>query len=219
MDEKKKRAEALLDAIGEIDEAYLAEALSYKKRRSHIGLKLLVAAAIMMLATVIPLTAIVGASVICLTMLGGIGFNQGQAENEDQVAEDEGFAEDRLSFLMAGVSDSGSFKLCEDEEDIPYADGNAYLVWQIEGESGYYMSEALDDSDVNDLKANMGHGKQVGANSPKLKCKVWLVLEDGRVISPYLKASAGNISNSVFDYEAEITPTEALADRISDILN
>ena len=33
MDEKRRKAEALLDAIGEIDDSYLQEAISYKKRR------------------------------------------------------------------------------------------------------------------------------------------------------------------------------------------
>ena len=219
MDEKRRRAEALLDAIGEIDDSYLQEAISYNKRRRVRTSRLLVIAATLVIAVVIPLSALVGTSVVGLALIGGLDSNQGQMGDSNQEAEGEAYMEDRLSFLMVGMSDSGNFKFCEGEEDIPYADGNAYLVWQIDGESGYYMSDPLDYSDVRTLTSTMGRGEQVEAGSPTIQCKVWLVLEDGRVISPYLRVSAGNISNSVFDYEAEITPDDALVDRISDILN
>ena len=219
MDEKRRKAEALLDAIGEIDDSYLQEAISYKKRRRVKLSRLLVIAATVILAVVIPFGALVGTSVAGLALIGGFGANQGQAGDSSPEADGEAYMEDRLSFLMLGVSDTGSFKLCESEEDIPYADGNAYLVWQIDGESGYHMSDPLAVSQVNALTKTMGRGEQVEAGSPTIRCKVWLVLEDGRVISPYLRVSAGNISNSVFDYEAEITPDDALVDCISDILN
>lgn len=219
MNDKIKKAEVLLDAIGEMNDHYIAEAMSYKKKKRSSLSRLLIIAATLILATVIPFSAIVGASVVGVAL---IGINQSvfdQAEVNNDAVADEGYMEDSLSFLMVGISDSGNYRFCDSEESIPYADGNAYLVWQYEGESGYHMSEALNDSELDVLIENMGRGKEVGDDSPKLRCKVWLLLEDGRVISPYLKVSAGNISNSVFDYEAEITPTDALADHISDILN
>ena len=219
MDEKRRKAEALLDAIGEIDDSYLQEAISYKKRRRVKLSRLLIIAATVILAVVIPFSALVGTSVVGLALIGGFGANQGQAGDSSPEADGEAYMEDRLSFLMLGMSDSGNFKFCQSEEEIPYADGNAYLVWQIDGESGYYMSDPLDYSDVRTLTSTMGRGERVEAGSPTIQCKVWLLLEDGRVISPYLRVSAGNISNSVFDYEAEITPDDALVDRISDILN
>lgn len=219
MNDKRRKAEVLLDAIGEMDDIYLAEAMSYKKKKRNALSRLLVIAATLILATVIPFSAIVGASVVGVALIGINHLNFGQAGDNNEAVPDEVYMEDSLSFLMVGISDSGSYRFCENEDSIPYADGNAYLVWQYEGESGYHMSQALSDRELDVLIANMGHGKEVGDDSPKLRCKVWLLLEDGRVISPYLKVSAGNISNSVFDYEAEITPTDALADHISDILN
>lgn len=219
MNEKRKNAEALLDAIGEIDDIYLNEAMCYKKKKRSSLSRLLVIAATLILAAVIPFIAIVGASVVSITLIGINYLNSDPAVDGNEDMADEVYMEDSLSFLMAGISDSGNYKFCESEDSIPYADGNAYLVWQYEDESGYHMSRALTDYELDVLINNMGHGREIGGNSPKLKCRVWLLLKDGRVISPYLKVSAGNISNSVFDYEVEITPTDALSDHISNILN
>ena len=44
--EKLKKADALLDAVGEIDDVYLAEALTFRKRRSVSRRLAFVAAAI-----------------------------------------------------------------------------------------------------------------------------------------------------------------------------
>lgn len=211
MDDKKIKAEALLDAIGEIDDSYLVGAVAYKKRRRSLA-KVLVIAATLILTMAILFSTVIGASVVGLFML----LNDPPQNSEEQ---DEQPMDDKLSFLMVGLSDSSRFTFCESERDIPYANGNAYIVWQYEGEDGYYMSDELSGSEVDALKSRIGRGKQVGDGSPTLRCKVWLLLEDGRVISPYLKASAGNTSNAIFDYEAEIIPDDALVDQISDILS
>ena len=211
MDDKKRKAEALLDAIGEIEDSYLAEAVAYRKRRKTLS-RLLIIAATLVLSMAILLSTVIGASIVGIFLIENAPPQNGEDQEEEYMG-------DKLSFLMAGLSDSNKFTFCESEKDIPYANGSAYVVWQYEGEDGYYLSDELSGSEVDKLKSHIGRGKQVGEGSPTLKCKVWLLLGDGRVISPYLKASAGNISNAVFDYEAEITPDDALVDQISDILS
>ena len=209
--EKLKKADALLDAVGEIDDIYLAEALSYRKKR-RVNSRVVVIAATLAMS----LTLIVCAS-IGLRLVNGNDLNTNNPEMED--GADEGQMIDPLDSLMLSLSNKESFTRVESESDLPYTGGKAYVVWQYEGENGYYLSGELSYWELDSLKSQIGRGKQVGGDSPTLECKVWILLGDGRVVSPYLKGHSGNISNAIFDYEAEITPTESLVDRISAILS
>ena len=49
---------------------------------------------------------------------------------------------------------------------------------------------------------------------------MWIVYEDGRVVSPYLKHTQGNVSyGSLFDYSAEVEPNAALVKALHEVLN
>lgn len=209
--EKLKKADALLDAVGEIDDVYLAEALTYRKRRSVSRRLAFVAAAIAMTVTVV-LSVSIG-----LRLVSDSDLLPSAPDNENTA--DEGGKSNSLESLMLSLPSKESFTYVENEADLPYTSGKAYVVWQYKGESGYYLSDAMSYSEFAYVKSQVGGGKDVGSDSPTLECKVWILLGDGRVVTPYLKGNRGNISNRVFDYEAEITPGENLVDRISAILS
>ena len=98
--------------------------------------------------------------------------------------------------------------------------GSTYLVLQYEGDETLYRSRNLTSREVDRILGLMGNGTNVGGESPELLCRVWLVCEDGTVLSPYLKNTDGNKGHAVlFDYEAEILPSAQLISCISDILN
>ena len=206
--EKLKKADLLLDAIGEIDDAYLAAALSYKRKRG-VGTRLLIIAATLAMSFTLIVCVVIGARLVSKNDMGSEA-----APNAENVAD-----KDRLSYVMLSLSDKEGFTHVESESDLPYTKGEAYIVWQYVGESGYYLSRALSYSELEHIKSQIGRGGQVGGKSPRLECKMWILLGDGRVVSPYLKVTAGNISNAVFDYEAEITPEDSLVDRIAAILS
>ncbi len=209
--EKLKKADALLDAVGEIDDVYLAEALTFRKRRSVSRRLAFVAAAIAMTVTVVFSVS------IGLRLVSDSDLSPSAPGNES--SEDKGENTNSLEYLMLSLPSKERFAYVENEADLPYTGGKAYVVWQYRGESGYYLSEAMSNFELGAIKSQIGGGKEVGEDSPKLECKVWILLGDGRVVTPYLKGHKGNISNRIFDYEAEITPGENLVDRISAILS
>ena len=104
-------------------------------------------------------------------------------------------------------------------EEVTYF-GSTYLILQYEGDETLYRSRDLTAREVERINSLLGKGESVGASSPELLCRVWLVCEDGTVLSPYLKNTDGNKGFAVlFDYEAEILPSSSLISCISDILN
>ena len=91
---------------------------------------------------------------------------------------------------------------------------------QYEGDETLLRSRNLTKNEVSRIHNLLGKGESVGASSPDLLCRVWLVCGDGIVLSPYLKNTDGNKGHAVlFDYEAEILPSSDLISCISDILN
>ena len=206
-DEKRIKAEILLESIGEIDDSFLAEAMSYRPRRRSSSKVLILAAT---LALVFTMTV----GVFMVSRLTGEKASGDMGESGNENAK----AECALDSLLTSIDDREEYDYIKDTDSLPYFDGMAYVVWQYSGDDGYYVSDALTESELDEFKSDIGKGSSVGTRSPSLECKVWVLLGDGRVISPYLEGSAGNISNTVFDYEAEILPAEKVVVGIEGIL-
>lgn len=187
MSNKIKKAELLLDRIGEIDDSLLSEALSYRPQRRA------------------PRFALIAACVALSVMLvlGAVGaldfISSDRFRNDKSPTSPTPTSLDEVMTELDGEYE----KLSEDE--LPYRDGNSYLVWQYSGESGYYVA-SLQKTQLEELMGKMGKGDEVGESSPELECKVWII-SGGSVLSPYLKSNRGNIGSEVFEYDAEIYPT------------
>ena len=205
MNNKRKKAAFLLDEIGNVSDVYLQEALSYKKERFYA--RPWVAAVACILAVVL-----VGGGLINSPLMDNIFgvFDKAEAPNEEAPATLDSFlSENRGALTCTAVS----------EDELNYF-GSTYLVLQYEGDETLYRSRDLTSREVEKMLDLMGQGASVGEASPTLLCRVWLVCEDGTVLSPYLKNTAGNKGLAVlFDYEAEILPSSSLISCISDILN
>lgn len=203
-DEKRIKTELLLDSIGEIDDVLLADAISYRPKK-RMGNRLVALAAA--IAVVFTMTV----SIALVLRIADMNKLDGAApENEGENTT--------LDYFMSTL-DEGGFEQVKSEDELPYLDGEAYVVWSYSGEEVYYLSDPLTETELADIKRKIGRGESVDGESPELDCMVWVLLGDGRVISPYLKPSAGNISSEVFDYEAEITPDEGLIAQIQGILS
>jgi len=205
MNNKMKKAAFLLDEIGNVSDAYLQEALAYKKERWNAR----------------PwITAV--ACILAVVIVGGGLFNSPLMDNIfgsfDKAEQPEAVTPTTLdSFLSANRGTLNCTALQEDE--INYF-GSTYLILQYEGDETLYRSRNLTSREIERINSLMGRGVSVGANSPTLLCRVWLVCEDGTVLSPYLKNTEGNKGHAVlFDYQAEILPSSELISCISDILN
>ena len=205
MNNKMKKAAFLLDEIGNVSDVYLQEALAYKKSRWNA--RPWIAAVACILAVVI-----VGGGLLTSPLLKNVFDGSNKAE-QPQAATPATLD----SFLSANRETLSCTKIAADE--VNYF-GSTYLVLQYEGDETLYRSRNLTSREVERINEFLGKGDSVGANSPDLLCRVWLVCEDGTVLSPYLKNTDGNKGHAVlFDYEAEILPSSSLISCISDILN
>ena len=205
MNNKMKKAAFLLDEIGNVSDVYLQEALAYKKSRWNA--RPWIAAVACILAVVI-----VGGGLLTSPLLKNVFDGSNKAE-QPQAATPATLD----SFLSANRETLSCTKIAA--EEVNYF-GSTYLVLQYEGDETLYRSRNLTSREVERINELLGKGDSVGANSPDLLCRVWLVCEDGTVLSPYLKNTDGNKGHAVlFDYEAEILPSSSLISCISDILN
>ena len=205
-----KKATFLLDEIGNVSDIYLQEAISYKKGR-FIGS---------------PWVAAVACLLAVVLIGGGLLNSRLLQNNSDGVNEEESTKEENQeiqipSTLDAFLVDNRTALNCTilSEDELAYF-GSTYLVLQYEGDETLYRSRELTSAEANRILGLVGSGEAVGTGSPDLLCRVWVVCEDGTVLTPYLKNTDGNKGYAVlFDYGAEILPSSDLISCISDILN
>ena len=202
---KMKKAAFLLDEIGNVSDVYLEEALTYQKRKFYT--RPWVAAVACILAVVL-----VGGGLWNSPLLDNIfgGSNKAEAPESSTTATLDSFLSENREALKCTATSA---------DELNYF-GSTYLVLQYEGDETLSRSRYLTAREVKRINNLLGKGDSVGTDSPELLCRIWLVCEDGTVLSPYLKNTDGNKGHAVlFDYEAEIFPSSDLISCISDILN
>ena len=235
---KEQKAASLLSEIGEIDDIFLKEAISYKRKHKRSLWIPLVAAclalsimttALLSLSVMIPLGIVVignqfdvfdGIMQDQSPELEGIQENTnevtvGEDEGDDKVPESTPINGYEVLDMILDDKSAESFGKIDSVNQISY--GEASIIWQ-DSESGEFFAETLTHAEVESVKRNMGKGKRVGESSPAITYRVWIVDENRVVNSPYLESGAGNQSFAIFDYEAEIIPDDELIECISDIL-
>jgi hypothetical protein len=199
---KMNKAAFLFDEIGNVGDLYLQEALTYRKKR--VNLRPWIAAAACLLVVVL-----VGGLLRSPVLDNILGGEKAEPEAQAPVTLDAFLDANRATLNCTEVQ----------ENEIDYF-GSTYLILQYEGDTAFYRSRNLTEREVDRILGLLGKGDEVGTSSPALLCRVWLVCEDGTVLSPYLKNTDGNKGHAVlFDYEAEILPSSSLISCISDILN
>ena len=207
---KKQKASLLLDEIGYISDLYVQEAMTYRRKRVNLRPLMTIAACILVVL-------LVGGGLLSSPLMDNIfgGFHKNESptpetpEVQAPATLDAYLSENRAKLNCTALQ----------KEDVTYF-GATYLILQYEGDPTLYRSRNLTASEINRINSLLGKGESVGTSSPELLCRVWLVCEDGTVLSPYLKNTDGNKGHAVlFDYEAEILPSSSLISCISDILN
>lgn len=196
MRDRKDKVEKLLSEIGEIDDRLLYEAVNYKP--SHMrSYRLGLIAACLVLA--------------CFFAIAMPFIRAALAVNTNVDADP--------TVTLDGALSSGSVHATRlaSLESLSYF-GSPSLVWQ-EGESGEFFVCELSAGQLERLQSELGRGKSVGDASLDLDCKVWVLDGKGNVRSPYLKNSLGNEGIALFDYEAEIVPSEKFIECVSEILS
>ena len=212
--DKIKNAELLFDAIGCIDdrliqEAQVPPASAAQPKRTNF-------AAIIALAATLSLTVMILSTILIAKVVGGI--------KKDSVPDDSGISSDvetSASLDHVLINCAPDAVVVDDAEDIDFFDGNAKIIWQIDGESSYRMVTLTSKYDASALKKRLEQADQsTPADTENTQCDIWITFGDGKVVSPHLKKSAGNIGYAeLFDYSPEIVPDEHLTALINDLIS
>ena len=208
--DKSKKAMDLFLSIGEIDDALLHEALEYRPQKKRAPFSPLFPVAASILLCAILLTSVL--TVILGGRLSPPPSNNGPSNGSHNSLD--------TTLLALRAENAETLSMLENETDVPFFDGCAYLVWQYVADGTLCISQALDNGELTELSLYWGQGERVEADSAPQACRVWLVMGNGEVYSPYLPQTPGNMGlNSLFSYDAEIAPSVALASAVSEILN
>ena len=201
-----EKADRLLMQIGEIDEKLIYEARVWKPKKNYLARVLLIA------ATLVLTFAIVITSGLALT-LAAVIYNLGQIEMPQNTPDPT------LESVLLDCREGDGYTTYSSRDDVAKLRGGAYVVWQYADSEEFCVSRELTDSQLSDIKRELGRGEEVGESSPEMQCKVWIMMDDGYVVSPYLKVNPGNTGVEVFDYEAEIYPSDTFISYISEIVS
>ena len=207
-DKKAEKITYLFRAIGEIDDRLVQEAAFYRPRQSAFSRVMLVAACLA-LSTVLAVGAFV------LANRRDKGEDIGNVGNTPMF---ESPALQTLDTLLLNQRDTANYTTVSSEEELDLFSGEVRVVWQYADSDTLCISRELTEREFGTLTRQLDKGTSVGESSPALSCKVWIVLGDGTVITPYLKPSVGNCGIDLFDYNAELLPSNQFISCISEIL-
>lgn len=198
---KRKKAGYLLDELGEIDSRMIAEAMDikvFKAVKSRAFVKSLAFAAAAVIVTGL------SASLLLSESLKKGDEMKGGSENGLVLYQN-------LSDALSTAELADKAERFSDSESISLFDGDVKIVWQSADGGDYYtlsVGEEYKSALSNALSQTYSISEKADSDGVVLR-RVWISYGDGRVISPYLKDSAGNVGyGELFDYSPEILPSD-----------
>ncbi|MBQ7346660.1 MAG: hypothetical protein IJW55_01750 [Clostridia bacterium] len=204
---KQAKTAYLFREIGGIDDRLVQEAMLYRPRK--------ILPQFFLIAACITLSLALSVGAFLISMRGDKKDESNR--NDGDLAYTDGTVAPTLDKIL---SEADAYTTVASAEALDYFSGNAYVVWQHTDSDEVYVSRVLTDRELEKLTKEIGNGKAVGAQETELTSRVWIVVGDGSVLSPYLKPSDGNIGSAeLFDYNAELIPSDSFNSQISEILN
>ena len=215
--EKTAFAEKLLDSIGLIDDRFIAEAQRPVRARSAAPKRFAI------LAVAATLTLCTVGSVLLIGRLATIDRDSHAgdvADTETEIKHEADAEALTLGARLDGVKESTvSYKV--DREKIDLFDGSARIVWKYSDETEYRACE-LSSDEANKLISSLksSKGQRVDKTDTEDDVSLWIYYGDGRVISPYLELTEGNVGyGEIFDYTPEYEPSQEFSDIICGIIS
>ncbi len=207
-----RRAQNLLDAMGGIDDRFLAEAIetiaAQRKRRRPKRLPRI-------LAVAAALALVVGIGLAGGRLLRGILFPSREPTpggNADAPAD--------FSALLLACTGSDAFR--EQSAALPLAaDGNVRIVVGERGGETLWVSRALTETERTAVRREMESAKRQSAYEAAGSDRylVWVADGGGAVWSPALTYSGGNVTyGTVYDYDPERLPGTAFQNLLSGLI-
>ncbi len=201
---KSASVEKLFDAVGMIDDFIIAEAERpyVKPKRSFSVLTKTLA-----LACSLVICVTVGLGVFLSSRVGDDDNADFSDSKNNAAMPDESFG--TLSEYLSRIDES--IVEIHTADEIDFFDGNTTLIWQFDGdEPQSYRTTALYDGYEDFTSVVVSLGRELSPDeAQKVSCKVWISYGNGEVVSPYLKASDGNVGyGELFEYSPEYEPNE-----------
>ena len=220
-EQRYRRAARLFDAIGDIDDRYIAEAEApyASKKASGILWKRL-------LPVALSLTVVVGGAYLALTRGMLANKSAPEAADRDFMADNANDAEEGGPLEDTSASTVSLHRLLasiRDRIDVPAYDGasselwdgTSYLIWKYENEA-LYRRIPLSEEQESALVAEISRGTGT-ALTESVSIRVWIVEANGTVLTPYL-SDGGAQQGTLFDYTPEVNPSTALTQIIIHLL-
>ena len=214
--EKFNSAERLLDAIGDIDARFIAEA----ERAPKIKKKpfILPRRAMTIAASAIAFAFVIfGVSRAFLN----VGLDADMAPEAENIASEDVSASITLSdVVMSAQNDTKSYTFVS-AEDIRFFDDRIKIIWCYEGSEKYYVVRVPLSKENELMRAieDLKNAKKTNETTD-LPYAIWICFEDGRVITPYLEYTEGNVwYGELFEYSPEIEPSSAFTELINELIS
>ncbi|HBF14858.1 MAG TPA: hypothetical protein DDW30_04095 [Clostridiales bacterium] len=205
----ERRAQRLLDAMGGIDDRFLAEAIAAqrKRRRPRHLLRILAVAA--------SLALVVGIGLAGGRLLRGILF-----PSREPTPDESPNAPADFSALLLACTESDAFHV--QSAALPLDTGGGIRIVVSERDSTtLWVSRALTATERTTVRREMESAKRQSVYDPTGTDRylIWIADGSGAVWSPALTYSGGNVTyGTVYDYDPERLPSAAFQSLLSELI-
>ncbi len=197
---KEQKASRLLRVIGQIDDRFVNEAMTWRGISSQrkTPWRLLAIAA----------TFAVVLSVFAASLIIGLLQNDPPAELPPVTDELPATPTEQLDALLLSCTQSTAFERIA-PTDVDFFDGTLRIAVSPRSTGEIFLSRPLTSAEAATAKkALTSTGPRTDPSAPDGELRVWILLGDGSVASPCLAPSAGNLAPAeLFAYSSEYLPS------------
>ncbi len=214
--EKRIYAQRLFDGIGLIDDRFIAEAQSpyAPPRRGGIFKRILIS------AVSLSLVLCVAVGIFVIGKMGQKGGADADIPNEG-IENGEGSQSTSLSGRLLALR-TGTDALRVKESELRLFESSPSVIWKYTDEEEYRVRR-LTSVEVEQLKLlyERDAGSRVSDGETDSGIDgLWIAIGDGRIVSPYLEQTAGNIGyGELFDYAPEYEPSAECSEYLCDVIS
>lgn len=203
MSDINKKARMLFLAIGTVDDRFVAETMQppSKKRLWQKPYFIVSASA---------------AAVLFITVLGVLCGNAFLRFYRFASMPEEVKSHISLQQTLDKAEDSA---LRVSLTEVELFNGVGQIIWQNEDNDDYYVIKLDGDIQPETLESYCTPSQMELDPAVNDGASVWISFGDGRVITPYLKESSGNVGyGALFDYEPEVYPEYYSSDMVKNLI-
>ncbi len=213
----------LYDAIGCIDDKLIHDAQSPKKAREYIRVrrsKRIAGVAVACLFCILCTVLIKVPPIRHNTHNDPSHTNSNSHPSQDKAEENQSTTV-TLEHALLDSAGSSEISIAPNTEVLDLFDSRPKLIWQYDGDIKYHYTAIKSTAKLKAITTELDRPATVlsADSSETVSIKVWISYGDGRVDSPYLKHTQGNTGYGVlFDYSAEVEPSEKLTKTVLDLI-